>query len=673
MGDAAPIKDASEKWRLLPSFFKTRSLVHHHLNSYNHFVDVTMKKIVRANSEIRLANDPTFFFRYTNVYIAADGPTVDSGLVSERITPQQCRLRDMTYSANIKVDVRYVRGNQMVQSKGVKIGKLPVMLRSKICRLAGRSESELAQMGECPHDPGGYFVCKGVEKVLLIQEQLSKNRIIIEREAKGDLSATVTSSTHERKSRCSVVFSKAAFYLRHNTFTSDIPFVVVMKAIGVATDQEIIQMVGSDAKYSAMLASSLEEASRLKVHSSFTALRYIASQMKQRLYATDRSPAEEAEDTLRDVILNHVPVKDGNFRPKVIYMCSMVRRLVMAHRGDVALDDKDNYGNKRLELSGDLLALLFEDLFKRINSDVQRQAEQMLNKANKGTFDAVKVLQSRAMTDGFVHAISSGNWTIKRFRMERSGVTQVLSRLSYISALGMMTRMQSQFEKTRKVSGPRSLHPSTFGMLCPADTPEGESCGLVKNLALMCHVTTDAEPGPIRRLAYNLGVEDCEILHGDEINHNWIVFLNGEILGVHRRPVFFATQVRWFRRHGFIGQYVSIYVNEQLRAVYLAADGGRVCRPLVVVDPDTHLSRLTREDVDQVEAGRVSFDELVTSGKLEYVDVNEENNCHVAFQDTSIEPHTTHVEIDPLTVLGVCAGLIPYPHHNQSPRNTYQW
>ena len=82
----------------------------------------------------------------------------------------------------------------------------------------------------------------------------------------------------------------------------------------------------------------------------------------------------------------------------------------------------------------------------------------------------------------------------------------------------MMTRINSQFEKTRKISGPRSLQPSQWGMVCPSDTPEGESCGLVKNLALLSHVTTDQSEKSITNLCISLGVEDISLISGEEIN-----------------------------------------------------------------------------------------------------------------------------------------------------------
>jgi DNA-directed RNA polymerase III subunit RPC2 len=138
----------------------------------------------------------------------------------------------------------------------------------------------------------------------------------------------------------------------------------------------------------------------------------------------------------------------------------------MVHLGKCTLDDKDYYGNKRLELAGSLLSLLFEDLFKHFNTDLKRQTDMVLSKPNRAqAYDVIKSIRPDSITYGMMSAISSGNWVLKRFRMDRAGVTQVLSRLSYMSALGMMTRVNSQFEKTRKVSGPRSLQASQWGML----------------------------------------------------------------------------------------------------------------------------------------------------------------------------------------------------------------
>lgn len=222
------------------------------------------------------------------------------------------------------------------------------------------------------------------------------------------------------------------------------------------------------------------------------------------------SAAAEATEVLAHVVLNHVPVERYNFRLKVVYITHIIRRVLRTVLDRSLLDDKDYYGNKRLELAGSLIALLFEDLFKHFNTDLKRQVDAILSRPNRASsFDVMKFMDNnKVITDGFIHAISTGSWVLKRFRMDRAGVTQVLSRLSYISALGMMTRVASQFEKTRKVSGPRSLQPSQYGMMCPADTPEGEACGLVKNLALLAHVTSEdelASSAPLTQLCMDLG------------------------------------------------------------------------------------------------------------------------------------------------------------------------
>lgn len=324
-----------------------------------------------------------------------------------------------------------------------------------------------------------------------------------------------------------------------------------------------------------------------------------------------------------------------------------------------------------MNLSLQLLSLLFEDLFKKFNFELKKIADQTIPKQRATQFDIVRHMRQDQITIGLSHAISTGNWSVKRFKMDRAGVTQVLSRLSFISALGHMTRISSQFEKTRKVSGPRSLQPSQWGMLCPSDTPEGEACGLVKNLALMTHITTDQEEDPIIRLAFNLGVEDIQYLSGEELSFPivYIVFLNGNILGVVRNYKRLIRMFRLMRRSGRLSEFVSICPNHHQRCVYIASDGGRVCRPYIIVEKK--VPKVTSAHIEMISKG-MKFEDFLRQGLVEYLDVNEENDCNIALYESDINASTTHLEIDPSTILGVCAGLVPYPHHNQSPRNTYQ-
>lgn len=193
---ATDIRDFQDKWQLLPAYLKGKGLVKQHVDSFNYFVDTELKQILEANNLVTSDVDPKFFLRYTDIHVGMPTRT-DQGaatLEDQLVTPHECRLRDSTYAAPIAVDIEYVRDKKIIRRKGVRIGRIPIMLRSNRCVLTGKDLDGMAKLGECPLDPGGYFVVKGTEKVILVQEQMSKNRIIVETDArKGTAMASVTS------------------------------------------------------------------------------------------------------------------------------------------------------------------------------------------------------------------------------------------------------------------------------------------------------------------------------------------------------------------------------------------------------------------------------------------------------------------------------------------------
>ncbi|KAH3902299.1 DNA-directed RNA polymerase III core subunit RET1 SCDLUD_002118 [Saccharomycodes ludwigii] len=665
------INTAEDKWNLLPAFLKVKGLVKQHLDSFNYFVDIDLKKIIAANQTILSDVDPEFYLKYIDIRV---GHKSTSTIQEDIVPPHQCRLRDMSYSAPIYVDVEYTRGRKIIMHRDVEIGRMPIMLRSNKCILSGCDEQQMAKLNECPLDPGGYFIINGTEKVILVQEQLSKNRIIVEADEKKQIvQASVTSSTHERKSKTYVVTKNDKIYLKHNSISEEVPIVIVLKASGIISDLEIMQLVcGNDSTYQELFAVNFEEASKYEIYTQQQALEFIGSRVKT-VRRQKLTILQEGIEAIATTVIAHLTAEDLDFREKALYIALMTRRVVMAMHDPKMVDDRDYVGNKRLELAGQLMSLLFEDLFKKFNSDFKANIDKVLKKPNRAMeYDALLSINihSNNITSGLNRAISTGNWSLKRFKMERAGVTHVLSRLSYISALGMMTRISSQFEKSRKVSGPRALQPSQFGMLCTSDTPEGEACGLVKNLALMTHITTDDEEEPIKKLCYLLGVEDLTLLDSASLHLHYGVYLNGTFVGITRFPIKFVSHFRNLRRTGKVSEFISIYTNEHQKAVHIATDGGRICRPLIIVTNGE--SRVKASHLLKLKQGELQFDDFLKLGLVEYLDVNEENDSFIALYERDLSKEITHLEIEPFTILGAVAGLIPYPHHNQSPRNTYQ-
>ncbi|VUZ43037.1 unnamed protein product [Hymenolepis diminuta] len=675
------IEKLRNKHKLVTAFHASKGLIKLHIDSFNHFIEIEIKKIVEANKRVSVPS-ASWWLEYNDIYIKP--PTVyDGSVVGSRVTPHDCRLRDLTYAGEILVDITFTRQNEIVTRKGVFIGKMPLMLKCSACALHGKSKSELTKMKEDYYDPGGYFIISGIEKVILMQEQMSKNRIIVEGDTKKGMVCSVTSSSAQTKSKTNILLKDGRFYLQHNSFTVDVPIVIVLKAMGITSDHEILLSVGCEEAIWTKVVPSVKQCKEAKVFTTLEACRWLQSKLKTPRFRsvkiatlggkstsdiTDRDIQADIQRMLRDIIVTHVPMEKMNFQDRFIFIGQMIRYLILLEDGQIPPDDRDFYGNKRIDLAGSLVGLLFEDAFKTFNEDLWMTVSKLDAKRRVGPFDISRHIKTWLITDHLNRAISSGNWIIKRFRMQRQGITQLVSRLSYVSAIGHMTRVTSLFEKTRKIAGPRAIHSSQWGLICPSDTPEGESCGLVKNVSLMCHITVEVDDTNLIRILKTYNVFDLK-----DFRHQpdeYIVFVNGKPIGFTKNPKELCTAIRGLRRTRHINEFVSVHCKPILRCVHVVSDGGRLCRPYIIVHDGEPL--VTQEMINDLQAKMLNWEDFLKLGVIEYLDSNELNDCLVALDEDSIVEGTTHMEIDPSTILGALAGLIPYPNHNQSPRNTYQ-
>jgi DNA-directed RNA polymerase III subunit RPC2 len=675
----------ADKWSLIPAFVQSRGLVRHHIESFDHFVEVVMPKIVSTFGEARCRANPAWVCRFTHVRLGQPSLEVHGmAEASSRVTPQSCRISDSTYSAPVLVRVEYMRGSEGLFSPPdeLELGRLPIMLRSKNCVLRGKSERELLELGECPLDPGGYFIVRGLERIILMQEQLAHNRLLV-LEDKGVLRAEIQSFSVESKSRAAIVLRKGALFLSHNSLNEDVPFCIALQGLGVESMGQMADLVGSEPNLREQLRPSVTAValnnSDLKTQED--ALRWIGSKIRSRFAAssssssTSGSTAEAAARSfLTKSLLCHLRGEElGGFRGKAVFLALMARRVLLAKLNGQHSDGRDFYGNKRVDLAGDMMALLFEVVFRQAFGYVSQKADAYFRKAAQLHPHDVD-LPRDTFSSGLKQAIATGNWRAPRVHVDRAGVTQLVSRLSYMSAIGMLGRIRSQFEKARKMTGPRALQPSQWGVVCPADTPEGESCGLVKNLALVTHITRDLDVEPLIELVLSLGTEEVRLLRGGDLWRQGVfaVFVNGALVGVHSRPLELTERLRAMRRCGQIAYDVSIAFSDANQAVTLLCDGGRLCRPVLLVSREGNVL-LQQKHCDELARGARTFQQCVDEGLVEFLDVSEEDDCLLALHESDIVAgKTTHLEIDPMTILGILAGLIPYPHHNQSPRNTYQ-
>ncbi|KAI9706060.1 MAG: DNA-dependent RNA polymerase II [Candelina mexicana] len=765
---------AEDCWAVITSFFNAKGLASQQLDSFDEFVSTTMQELVEENSSLSLDQnapptsedeDPILVRRYEikfgTVLLSRPAMTEGDGSTSMML-PHVARLRSLTYSSPLYLEmtkkVMVVRqkhqnadespeepewevedGDDDHEPTKVFVGKMPIMLKSKYCLLKDLQQKELWNWNECEYDQGGYFIINGSEKVLIAQERSAANIVQVFKKAPptptpyiAEIRSAVEKGSRLISSLQIKLFakgegSKGGFGQTIKStlpyIKSEIPIAIVFRALGVVSDEDILNHIcydRNDTQMLEMLKPSIEEA--FVIQDREVALDFIGKRGNSSQGNTRDRRIKYARDIMQKELLPHISQQAGSETRKAFFLGYMVHRMLQCALGRREVDDRDHFGKKRLDLAGPLMANLFRMLFNKLTKDVYKYLQKCVE--NNREFNLTLGVKSTTITNGLRYSLATGNWgDQKKAAQSKAGVSQVLNRYTFASTLSHLRRTNTPIGRDGKIAKPRQLHNTHWGLVCPAETPEGQACGLVKNLSLMCYITVGTPSEPIIDFMIQRNMEVLEEYEPQRSPNATKVFVNGVWVGVHRDPAHLTSVMLKLRRTHAISHETSLVRDIRDREFKIFTDAGRVCRPLFVIDNDVKSQRagelvLTKQHIMKLEDDRdikdsdLTQDEkdertwgwkgLVEEGIVEYLDAEEEETAMIVMTPEDLEiskqvrrgeaiidenpdpnkrvktpinptAHTwTHSEIHPSMILGICASIIPFPDHNQSPRNTYQ-
>ncbi len=660
-----------DKWKVLKSMYSEFGLVRQHLYSFNEFIEKKLNEIVQERPKIE-PDIEGFYVKLEGIDVGE--PSVREADGSERtIYPMEARIRNLIYSAplNLKMRPVYVDAGIEREEEVVTayIGRLPIMLKSKSCLLYNLSRDELTRLGEDPEDPGGYFIINGSERVIVTQEYLVSNRVLVDKGRKGSSTtavAKVFSTVAGFRSLVSVQRRKdGRLLVNFFSVPRPLPLTVLIKALGVTVDRDIANLVTDDPELIQELLPTLREAA--EIIDQEEALDFIGKRVA--VGQTRQYRILRAKQVLDNYLLPHVG-KDESFRhKKALYLAQMALKVIELNLGRIEQDDKDHYANKRLKLAGEMLTSLFRVAFHSLYRDIKYQLEKG---ARRGKLPNLRVaMRADVITERIRHALATGNWV-----GGKAGVSQLLDRTNYMSTYSHLRRVISPLIRSQAHFEARDLHATHWGKICPNETPEGPNCGLVKNLAMQAYISIGTPEQPILDFIF----QNCNVKPVTEaIDHQGVhILLNGNLIATTRHPNETFEMIREARRSSKLFHEINLAYFEDNRVISINSDGGRVRRPLIILDQELEGSkkianpRLNLIHVEKLRKGDIKFSDLLKEGVIEFLDAEEEENAFVAMTLEEIQSDHTHVEISPSAILGICASIIPYAEHNQSPRNTYE-
>ena len=759
-------------WDILDIYYQkggspesSNPLVKHQIDSYNKFIDNTLGQIIGGFNPIKVKitnqkaelpdNSYNISINILNPSIVKPNYQLQDG-TQNIMTPYIARMNNMTYSSGIYVNVHIsteiTNKNGMTEKfdktvNGVYIGKIPIMVRSKLCVLSQMQGICEENKNECIYDFGGYFIVNGNEKVLISQDRINENKVLVfhpNNNAEGlyaEIRSMCDSTYLPPKTTCLNMSGKLNHMgriIRINTsfIRSEVPIFVIFRALGVISDREIINHIvyDTDSDKNQRIINELmaccEDACDINTqeHAENTLIKIMIGVNKNNDHETNKA---QLHNNLMNDFLPHV---GKSYRRKALYVGYIIRKMIRIYLGYDTYDNRDSYINKRVDTPGVLMSNLFRQCYGKMTKELKIAIEKELNlwrgNANIPISNIISDISihrffKQSLLDSWIrYSLSTGNWGIKSigtFQNIKQGVSQVLNRMSFASTLSHLRRINTAMEKNGKLVQPRKLDNSQIGMICPAETPEGSSVGLVKNMALSTNISIAMNSTHIRRILVNLGVivyddsysmanpekSPIEYLKQMGSEDNVYIMVNGDIMGYYTNPDKLYLTLKHYKRSGVIYPMTSIVWNIQKSCIIISTEAGRMYRPLYIVDIDPKTNKrelriervLRRKNIGWKEyIADKHFDYFIVpnevsknqddpekyldeEGFLEYMDCDEINSAMIAtfpvdleegIKGTALPPFYTHCEIHPSLMNGILGVNIPFSDHNQSPRNCYQ-
>jgi len=667
---------------------------------------------------------------FANVQIRKPTIFENNGAVTP-MYPNDARLRNMTYAAPVYTDIIATFTMRVPHADGseptvtvsrrtlphVQVGRIPVLVGSNFCLLHDTPEKTPRELGECSEDIGGYFIIQGGERVIISQERMSENVPFVFRNNKArnkeveviDIKSIGPDNEGAPKSMAVKVMqhAKSTINPEHIILTcprikAEVPLFIMMRALGIESDAAIIELICGSAPgdgtaesspYMMIFQECIEAAggvtTKEKAHEWLAANLGSGGGSRESYSANTLQNAKPprtstVKDVLAEELLPHIGGQSMLYE-KAAFIAYMTKKVLDVFTGRVPHDDRDAYPNKKVELPGNLMGNLFRYLFgtkviKDMKTSLTKEIHNGFWKSSGKVEDIInpsniyKILKSTLVTIGMKSSLATGNFVGGKMGT-KAGISQVMNRLTYLSGISHLRRLSTPIEKTGKLLAPRKLHATQFGFVCPCETPEGHAVGVVKNLSSTAFVSLPISPEPIVAFLYdvlqmqNLGDVPARILH-TAIR----IFINGAWIGVLEvdapQAMAAAECLRAAKRSGRLHPHTGITYKPSRREIWINTEGGRLLRPVLnaraVRDAPTADTKLA------AWADVLQWRSPAGHSLIEYIDPTETENFFIAMQHEDITDEHTHVEIHPCLVLGTMASNIPFPDHNQSPRNAYQ-